>query len=292
MTTDIETIPSHSSTNPSHLLKRDELPLKYNGNPLCNSDIHTPKQSIQTPIYSRGVITKNPTGHITTNNKVFEAKEYDREHSKINIDISPSLVPPSSNAPSLPPKKNMVTTNIKKSSRHQTESKEPASSQVPPTLEGSPILITDIVHQRLLPKDNCVTNILYARRLPSPPVFRRKYTQEQPKNLFSRDDQFVEKRGLETSCFSPNRRYCNNPYEEIESCNGVANAPLLYCPLCINNFGYSFGLECHLLSAHQDVLRVAQNEPHFVQDVLLDRSEWCPCCSAQFLSSGLLIKHF
>ena len=242
-------------------------------------------------MYSRGVITKNPTDTITINNNLFEAKEYDHEHSKIYNDVSPSLVSPSSNAPSLPPKKKSITINFKTNSRHQTESNKPASSQVQPPFEESPTLITDIVHQRLLPKDNCVTNILYARRLPSPPVFRRKYSQEQPKNLFARDDQFVEKRSLETSCFSPNRRYCNNPYEEIESGNGVTNAPLLYCPLCINNFGYSFGLECHLLSAHQDVLRVAQNEPHFVQDVLLDRSEWCPCCSAQFLSSGLLIKH-
>ena len=38
--------------------------------------------------------------------------------------------------------------------------------------ENSP-KIGDLIHQRLLPRDNCVTNILYSRRLPSPPVYRR-----------------------------------------------------------------------------------------------------------------------
>ena len=30
----------------------------------------------------------------------------------------------------------------------------------------------------------------------------------------------------------------------------------LNCPLCVNTFGYSFGLECHLLSVHQEELQL------------------------------------
>ena len=67
---------------------------------------------------------------------------------------------------------------------------------------------------------------------------------------FNRDDQFVEK-----------RRSVNNYYEE------VSDKRDLYCPLCNCAFGYSFGLECHLLSAHQDILRVAKNEEQFLQEV-------------------------
>ena len=128
--------------------------------------------------------------------------------------------------------------------------------------------ILDTIHQRLLPKENCVTNILYSRRLPSPPVFRRKLPSAPA--TFARDDHFVEKP--------------QNPYEEVDKRD-------LYCPLCNCNFGYSFGLECHFLSAHQDILKVAKNEEQFLQDVMISRSEWCPCCQAQFLTPGLVVKH-
>ena len=226
--------------------------------------------------------------NLSQNNNVSVAKEHHYPHASLNIQAATSELTPSK-APILPPKKILGGSNHKNVTPQISDPN--AVSKAKHKSGTSPNLITDIIHQRLLPKENCVTNILYARRLPSPPVFRRKYSQEEPKNLFARDDQFVEKKCLDTSCFSPNRRYCSNPYEEIETLNAPNSNASLYCPLCVNNFGYGFGLECHLLSAHQDVLRVAQNEPHFVQDVLLDRSEWCPCCSAQFLSSGLLIKH-
>ena len=63
----------------------------------------------------------------------------------------------------------------------------------------------------------------------------------------------------------------NNYYEE--ELDGSTNGEKrdLYCPLCNCAFGYSFGLECHLLSAHQDILRVAKNEEQFLQEV---RSTW------------------
>ena len=238
-------------------------------------------QAMQSTTYPWVKFVSNKAINLSKNNNSSMGKEHHNEcpttsNHPVDIDAKPL------NGPILPPKKKLGV------SRQLSESSIPKPRN---NVENSPNLITDVMHQRLLPKENCVTNILYARRLPSPPVFRRKYSQEEPKNLFARDDQFVEKKSLDSSCFSPNRRYCNNPYVEIETLNTPNSAASLYCPLCVNSFGYGFGLECHLLSAHQDVLRVAQNEPHFVQDVLLDRSEWCPCCSAQFLSSGLLIKH-
>ena len=221
--------------------------------------------------------------------------------------------------PNLPPKRRGGGSfNIFKT-RQRSESGESAVS-VPSTVDGmkkqnfkrqnsspaatpsgsvshSPKLITDIIHQRLLPKDNCVTNILYARRLPSPPIFRRKFLPEIPKTKFARDDQFVETKTTTDhggiASLTDQRQFCNNLYEEINKPKSAGNSSnsLLFCPLCLSNFSYSFGLECHLLSMHQDVLRVAQNETHFLQEMLLGRSEWCPCCQAQFLSPGLLVKH-
>ena len=112
-------------------------------------------------------------------------------------------------------------------------------------------MLPDTLHTRLLPKEGCVTNILYSRRLPSPPVFRRHRTSSPASaaaargRSFHRDDHFSEKKQ-------------SNFYEEVRD---------LYCPLCNSGFGYSFGLECHLLSAHQDILKVAKNEEQFLQEV-------------------------
>ena len=51
----------------------------------------------------------------------------------------------------------------------------------------------------------------------------------------------------------------------------------LNCPLCVNTFGYSFGLECHLLSVHQDDLQM-------IRDGKLSQQPCgCLCCAAQFL---------
>ena len=248
-----------------------------------NSNIQTSEIASKPTISQPEINTKeNNLDFQPKNNKLHETSESDHKYA---VTLSP--IKNSCLTPVLPPKKKLGFPRFRSRSRNRNV----AQLGDPSEADYSPQIITDVMHQRLLPKENCVTNILYARRLPSPPVFRKKVSQEDSKNLFARDDQFVEKRGVEGSCFSPNRRYCNNPYEGMEGLHGEINGPQLYCPLCVSSFGYSFGLECHLLSAHQDVLRVAQNEPYFVQDVLLDRSEWCPCCSAQFLSSGLLTKH-
>ena len=60
----------------------------------------------------------------------------------------------------------------------------------------------------------------------------------------------------------------------------------LNCPLCIQTFGYSFGLECHLLSVHQDDLRkIRQGQ------LLLSQSCGCLCCAAQFLKLDTLVRH-
>ena len=84
-----------------------------------------------------------------------------------------------------------------------------------------------------------------------------------------------------------------NYYEEVrDPRSSGGDRRDLYCPLCnCGGFGYSFGLECHLLSAHQDILRVAKNEEQFLREVMISRSEWCPVCRAQFLTPGLVVKH-
>ena len=131
----------------------------------------------------------------------------------------------------------------------KSNSKPPA---LPPKQGNKQLgMLPDTLHTRLLPKEGCVTNILYSRRLPSPPVFRRHRTNSPASAVaargrsFHRDDHFSEKKQ-------------NNFYEEVRD---------LYCPLCNSAFGYSFGLECHLLSAHQDILKVAKNEEQFLQEV-------------------------
>ena len=133
-----------------------------------------------------------------------------------------------------------------------------AKSAKPPALppkqgkQSSSQLLPDTLHTRLLPKEGCVTNILYSRRLPSPPVFRRRAEHPSPARgrSFHRDDHFAEEKK-------------HNYYEEVDKRD-------LFCPLCNCAFGYSFGLECHLLSAHQDILKVAKNEEQFLQEV-----NWC-----------------
>ena len=60
----------------------------------------------------------------------------------------------------------------------------------------------------------------------------------------------------------------------------------LNCPLCINTFGYSFGLECHLLSVHQtDLQSLREGKINMV------RSHGCLCCAAQFLKMEILVRH-
>ena len=59
----------------------------------------------------------------------------------------------------------------------------------------------------------------------------------------------------------------------------------LNCPLCTNTFGYSFGLECHLLSSHAEELQDLRNGKLSLSVV------GCLCCSAQFLRVETLVKH-
>ena len=160
------------------------------------------------------------------NNKLHETSELDPKYA---VTLSP--IKNSCLTPVLPPKKKLGFPRFRSRSRNRNVSQLGDTSEA----DYSPQLITDVMHQRLLPKENCVTNIHYARRLPSPPIFRKKVSQEDSKNLFARDDQFVEKRGVEGSCFSPNRRYCNNPYEGMEGLHGEINGPQLHCPLCVSH---------------------------------------------------------
>ncbi len=63
----------------------------------------------------------------------------------------------------------------------------------------------------------------------------------------------------------------------------------LNCPLCTTTFGYSFGLECHLLSVHQEDLQKLRSK----QDILLSHVSpfGCLCCAAQYLRLETLVKH-
>ena len=66
------------------------------------------------------------------------------------------------------------------------------------------------------------------------------------------------------------------------------NEKRLNCPLCTNTFGYSFGLECHLLSSHAEDLQQLRSGK-----LSLDNSSsvGCLCCSAQFVRVETLVKH-
>lgn len=59
----------------------------------------------------------------------------------------------------------------------------------------------------------------------------------------------------------------------------------LNCPLCTNTFGYSFGLECHLLSVHQESLQAIRDGQRHLSCC------GCLCCAAQFVKVETLVKH-
>lgn len=59
----------------------------------------------------------------------------------------------------------------------------------------------------------------------------------------------------------------------------------LNCPLCTNTFGYSFGLECHLLSVHQEALQAIRDGQRHLSCC------GCLCCAAQFVKVETLVKH-
>ena len=60
----------------------------------------------------------------------------------------------------------------------------------------------------------------------------------------------------------------------------------LNCPLCTNTFGYSFGLECHLLSSHAEDLQLIRSGK-----LSLNGSCGCLCCAAQFVRIETLVRH-
>ena len=77
-----------------------------------------------------------------------------------------------------------------------------------------------------------------------------------------------------------NTEESENSFED-DSVSNDSQLKRLNCPLCIQTFGYSFGLECHLLSVHQNDLRkIRQGQ------LLLCQSCGCLCCAAQFLKLG------
>lgn len=125
----------------------------------------------------------------------------------------------------------------------------------------------NLLHQRLLPKHNCVTNILYSRRLPSPPIFRRNAQNE-------------------TIVVSPRSKDDLATIELASHLTNHQDSRKLFCPLCTQTFGYTFGLECHLLSIHfkelQDFKRRGYNFPNLQK---------CPECKAQFLKVNTVIRH-
>ena len=90
--------------------------------------------------------------------------------------------------------------------------------------------------------------------------------------------------------YNTDQAVSENSYEtdDLSDSTGTSQHPMkrLNCPLCIQTFGYSFGLECHLLSVHQNDLRkIRQGQ------LLLSQSCGCLCCAAQFLKLDTLVKH-
>ena len=82
-----------------------------------------------------------------------------------------------------------------------------------------------------------------------------------------------------------NTEESENSFED-DSVSNDSQLKRLNCPLCIQTFGYSFGLECHLLSVHQNDLRkIRQGQ------LLLCQSCGCLCCAAQFLKLDTLVRH-
>ena len=67
-----------------------------------------------------------------------------------------------------PPNGKNNESSSEKSSTQLTKPRPPPILPPKQRNEASP-KIGDLIHHRLLPRENCVTNILYSRRLPSPP---------------------------------------------------------------------------------------------------------------------------
>ena len=57
--------------------------------------------------------------------------------------------------------------------------------------------------------------------------------------------------------YDPSQELCE---AAVSSLGSPISSRLLFCPLCTQSFGYSYGLECHLLSVHHEELLT--NRPH------------------------------
>jgi hypothetical protein len=123
-----------------------------------------------------------------------------------------------------------------------------------------PVVDAGLVHQRLLPRDNTVTNAIYSQRLPSPHMIRRPPSAE------------------------PVRVQDDGDYPGD---HGGVLLKRLNCPLCVQTFGYSFGLECHLLSVHQDDLQAIRSG----KILFTSPSFGCSCCCVTFLKPDILVQH-
>lgn len=102
---------------------------------------------------------------------------------------------------------------------------------------------------------------------------------------------------------SPTSLVRSTPFESLDvessSCSTDGNSSFdnensmdekrLNCPLCINTFGYSFGLECHLLSSHAEELQQIRMGKLSLKNA--DNLHGCLCCAAQFVRVEILVKH-
>lgn len=115
---------------------------------------------------------------------------------------------------------------------------------------------------------NGFSNILYARRLPSPPVVRRLLQGQSHDLPRSKDDSLLSQ---------SSRSIANHLSKQ--------SMRKLFCPLCTQTFGFGFALECHLLSAHVSDLE------SFTGGLSQIKAQNCPKCRAQFIKPGLVVSH-
>eukprot|EP00095_Tigriopus_kingsejongensis_P004760 maker-scaffold510_size151595-snap-gene-0.40 protein:Tk04760 transcript:maker-scaffold510_size151595-snap-gene-0.40-mRNA-1 annotation:"hypothetical protein Phum_PHUM540530" len=171
--------------------------------------------------------------------------------------------------PALPPKKHKPVVSRAPDPNSSPSSKLSLLSSLPLGSEDiiQPPPDLNLIHQRLLPKHNCVTNIIYSRRLPSPPIFRKTADNH-------------------TIVVSPRSQ---DDLATIQLASHLTNhqgSRKLFCPLCTQTFGHTFGLECHLLSVHFRELQEFKKTRNAIPTL-----RKCPECKAQFLKINTIIRH-
>ncbi len=171
-------------------------------------------------------------------------------------DISNGQNPPLPK-PQIPPKQ-----------RHVKAAESAPIARIPHPLEANET-IKDVPtsSRRHLPLGNGVSNLLYARRLPSPPIYRRDTAVRRSQKKRCKDDSAL---------------VVANHLTKQES----SSMRKLVCPLCAQTFGYGFGLECHLLSVHLDELGTYKRD-----ELSRIRITNCPYCKAQFLRPAAALRH-